>query len=145
MKIIEPLIFATIASVGNAMFALGQKKAVGIENTLAFVVLALFVAIFLTLLFTQYIGVPNYNLIIQKHSTWIIISGIGLFLIYIGLNLLYVKGTVSSYILYAIISIITTSIITGAIILQEHLNIYHWSSIFVSIVAVILFSIGNKI
>jgi len=145
MKIFEPLLFATIASIGNAMFALGQKKAIGLENPLAFVVLTLIIALPLTMLFTEYLGNPNYNLIVKKYNLWIIISGIGLFLIYIGLNLLYSKGSATSYILYATISIITTSIILGGIILKEDLNIYHWSSICISIIAIILFSIGNKV
>jgi len=32
MKSLLPIIFATIAAIGNAMFALGQKKSSGVEN-----------------------------------------------------------------------------------------------------------------
>ena len=37
MKILLPIVFATIAAIGNAMFALGQKKSAGVENGLLFV------------------------------------------------------------------------------------------------------------
>ena len=37
MKILLPIFFATIAAVGNAMFALGQKRSVNAENGLLFV------------------------------------------------------------------------------------------------------------
>jgi hypothetical protein len=36
MKVLGPLLFASLAAVGNAMFAAGQKKAAGLQNTLAF-------------------------------------------------------------------------------------------------------------
>jgi len=36
MKNLLPIVFASIAAIGNAMFALGQKKASGVENGLLF-------------------------------------------------------------------------------------------------------------
>jgi hypothetical protein len=37
MKSFLPIFFASIAAIGNAMFALGQKKSAGVENGLLFV------------------------------------------------------------------------------------------------------------
>jgi drug/metabolite transporter (DMT)-like permease len=46
--------------------------------------------------------------------------------------------------LYAVISIITTTIIVGILWLQEPVNLYHKLAISLAIAAVILFSIGQS-
>ncbi len=145
MKILGPLLFAFIAAFGNAMFAAGQKKAVVFDNTFTFIGLAAMVCVFLTFLFTPLLGAPNYIAVARENGLWAVLSGTGLFLTYLGFNLLYSKYGASNYILYAVLSIITTSIFVGVILFKETFNTYHWLAFFASIVTVVLFSIGNKV
>jgi drug/metabolite transporter (DMT)-like permease len=72
------------------------------------------------------------------------LSGTGLFLTYIGFNLLYSKYGASQYVLYAVLSIITTTIIVGIFWLKEPVNVYHKIAIAAAILAVVLFSIGQS-
>jgi len=50
---------------------------------------------------------------------WTDLSGVGLFLTYPGFNLLYSRYGASQYVLYAVLSIITTTIIVGIWWLKE--------------------------
>lgn len=145
MNILGPLAFALIAAVGNAVFVAGQKKAVPFDNPFAFIALAAIICVFLTLLFAPLFGQPNYLEVIKQNGHWAALSGIGLFLTYLGFNLLYSRYGASNYILYAVLSIITTSIIVGVVVFKESFNIYHWFSLGASIVTVVFFAIGNGI
>ncbi len=145
MILIGPLAFALIAAIGNAMFAAGQKKAVGLENAFTFIALAALVCVTLTILVAPFFGATQYASAIKQNGHWAILSGAGLFLTYLGFNLLYSNYGASSYILYAVISIITTSIIVGVYIFREEFNVFHWLAFFTSILTVILFTWGNKV
>jgi drug/metabolite transporter (DMT)-like permease len=57
---------------------------------------------------------------------------------------LYARYGASQYALYAVISIITTTIVVGIWWLQEPVNMYHKVAIAFAIAAVILFSIGQS-
>lgn len=145
MKSSSIFLFALIAAVGNALFAVGQKKAAEIDNSLIFVGLSAIVCIaltFLVILFMQ----SNINLtsIIKINWLWILISGFGLFLTYLGFNLLYTRFGATGYVYYAVLSIITTSLIVGVFIFKERLNIYHFASIGFSLIAILLFTLGNN-
>jgi len=145
MKISSIFLFALTAAVGNALFAAGQKKAVGIDNSLIFVGLSAIVCIVLTfivILFMQ--NNTNLSSIVKINWMWILMSGFGLFLTYLGFNLLYTRFGATGYLYYAVLSIITTSLIVGVFIFKERLNIYHFTSIGFSLIAIILFTIGNN-
>lgn len=145
MKSSSIFLFALIAAVGNALFAVGQKKAAGIDNSLIFVGLSAIVCIaltFLVILFMQ--SNINSTSIIKINWLWILISGFGLFLTYLGFNLLYTRFGATGYVYYAVLSIITTSLIVGVFIFKERLNIYHFISIGFSLIAILLFTLGNN-
>jgi len=146
MKSFSILLFALIAAVGNALFAAGQKKAENIDNSLIFIALSAIVCIILTFLVILFTHNNNNNLtsIIKINWLWILISGFGLFLTYLGFNLLYTRFGATGYVYYAVLSIITTSLIVGVFIFKERLNIYHFASIGFSLIAIILFTIGNN-
>ncbi len=145
MNFLGPFLFALVAAIGNAIFVAAQKKAVPFENPFAFIAMAVVVCAILTLSFAPFFGQPNYLNAIKLNGVWVVLCGAGLFITYIGFNLLYSKYGASNYILYAVLSIVTTSIIVGVIIFKESFNIYHWFSFITSIVTVILFAIGNNL
>ena len=144
MNNILAIIFAAIAACGNAMFALGQKNSVGVQNGVLFVAMSATVAVILSFLFAPMIGTLDVVNTLKGNWKSILMSGIGLFLTYIGFNLLYSRYGVSYYILYAVLSIITTTIVVGIFWLKEPVNIYQKIAIALAIVAVIMFSIGQS-
>jgi drug/metabolite transporter (DMT)-like permease len=144
MKNLLPIVFATIAAIGNAMFALGQKKSVGMENGLLFVALSAMVAVSFSLFLAPLVGKFDIVNTIKGNSNALIISGSGLFFTYLGFNLLYSRYGTSQYVLYAVLSIITTTIIVGIFWLKEPVNVYHKLAIAMALAAVVLFSIGQS-
>lgn len=144
MKSILPIAFATIAAVGNAMFALGQRKSAGVENGLLFVGISALVAVLCALVFAPLVGVFAFGNTLKGNWEAVLWSGFGLFLTYLGFNLLYSRYGASQYALYAVISIITTTIIVGIWWLQEPVNMYHKIAIALAFASVILFSIGQS-
>jgi drug/metabolite transporter (DMT)-like permease len=144
MKSLLPIVFAGIAAIGNAMFALGQKKSVGMENGLLFVGMSAAVAVFFSFVFAPLLGALDAGSAIKGNWKAILLSGTGLFLTYIGFNLLYTRYGASEYVLYAVLSIITTTIIVGIFWLKEPVNVYHIIAIVMAIAAVIFFSIGQS-
>jgi drug/metabolite transporter (DMT)-like permease len=145
MKILGPLLLAFLAAVGNGMFAFGQRKAVGVENTFVFITLTLGICITLCLLAAPFFGNVSYLATIRNNAGWAVISGVGLFMTYIGFNLLYANYGASGYTLYGVLSILTTSVIVGSFLLKEPLNLWHWLAIVAAIVTVGLFSYGNSL
>ena len=144
MNILLPILFALIAAVGNAMFALGQKKSAGFENGLFFVAVSALVACSFAAISSPLMGGIDLSDISKNYWKALLLSGSGLFLTYLGFNLLYSKFGVSQYVLYAVISIITTTIIVGVLWLKEPINAYHKISIFLALISVVLFSIGQS-
>jgi drug/metabolite transporter (DMT)-like permease len=144
MKSLLPIVFATIAAVGNAMFALGQRKSAGVENGLLFVGVSALVAVLFALLFAPLVGALDVGHTLKEHWPAVLLSGLGLFLTYLGFNLLYSRYGASQYVLYAVLSIITTTIVVGILWLKEPVNLYHKIAIAMAIAAVVLFSIGQS-
>jgi drug/metabolite transporter (DMT)-like permease len=144
MKSLLPIVFATIAAIGNAMFALGQKKSNGVENGLLFIGVSASIAVLFAFFFAPLVGTFDVGNMLRGNLKAVFLSGLGLFLTYLGFNLLYSKYGASQYVLYAVISIITTTIIVGIYWLKEPVNIYHKVAIALAIAAVVLFSIGQQ-
>ncbi len=138
-------VFAMTAAAGNALFAAAQKKAVNPGSSLVFIGLSAVVCLILT--FAAVIisgGGPGIMPAVKTDWKWILASGAGLFLTYFGFNLLYSNFGTTSYIFYAVLSIITTSVIVGIFIFRETFNIYHAVSLLLALAAIAFFSLGNK-
>jgi drug/metabolite transporter (DMT)-like permease len=139
-----PILYATIAAVGNAMFALGQRKSAGVENGLLFVGLSALVATACALLAAPLVGGVDAGATLRGGWKALLLSGLGLFLTYLGFNLLYTRFGASQYALYAVLSIITTTIGVGIFWLKEPVNLYHKLAIALALAAVVLFSVGQS-
>lgn len=144
MKIILAILFASTAAFGNAMFALGQRNSAGVQNGVFFVGISAMVAVILAFIFAPMTGALDVKTTLEGNWKAALLSGIGLFFTYLGFNLLYTRCGVTHYILYAVLSIITTTIVIGILWLKESVNIYQIVAIGFAIVAVVLFSIGQS-
>ncbi|MGP1561583.1 MAG: hypothetical protein ACTTIC_05780 [Helicobacteraceae bacterium] len=138
MKAFLPIVFASIAAVGNAIFALAQSKNAGAAGSLVFVSLSVLVAAVFGFLAAFIFGEFNAVAVFKQHYKAVFLSGFGLFLVYVGFNLLYSSG-VSSYILYAVISIFTTTIIVGILWLGEPISVQKIAAIILALASVVLF------
>lgn len=144
MNVLGPLLFATIAAIGNGLFAFGQRKSVGVTNSFVFITITLIVCVLFCMASAPFFGSVNYTTTLRNNASWAILSGFGLFLTYIGFNIMYSSYGASSYILYAVLSIITTTVVVGALLLKESLNLYHWLAVGTALLTVALFSYGNS-
>ncbi len=141
--IIPALGFALLAAVGNALFAFGQKKITLSKNPFLFLIGALTICISLFLLSTIFFKRINLKEYISLNWKWMVISGFGFFLTFIGFYFLYTKYGTSYYILYAVLSIISTSILLGFIIFKEKFNIYFALSIVFALLTILFFTLGK--
>lgn len=135
---------ALIAAIGNALFALGQKKAIGHENPFLFGVFSLLIgSILLSLvsLFFNTQGISNYFF---ENLKWFVVSGFGYVLLNMGLYFLYRNFGAAYYSLYAILAIVTTSILLARLVFGERINFYFWVSMFFAALTIFFFLKGQK-
>lgn len=135
---------ALLAAVGNALFAFGQRRAEPATNPFLFVFSALLVcavAFAFTIPFFDRTDLAGY---VRRNAPWILTSGVGFYLTFIGFYFLYTRFGASFYVLYAVLSIITTSIIVGLVIFREPVNRYHLAAIGTALITVVLFAIAQN-
>jgi drug/metabolite transporter (DMT)-like permease len=137
------LLFALIAAVGNALFAFGQKKSVVADQPFIFIISALVVCLALFAITFLFLPKPEISTFIKDNYPWVLISGLGFWLIFIGFYFLYSRYGASHYVVYAVLSIVSTSIIVGIIVFKEAFNLYHFLSVITAILTVVLFTIGQ--
>lgn len=143
MKLVLPVVLASIAAIGNALFAYGQKQPVTVSNRLLYVSASALTASLFALFASPMAGEVQFEML-SRNWKLIFVSGLGLFLTYLGFNLLYSQFGVTSYVLYAVISVITTTLLVGSIVLRETVNGYQVAAIITAIVAVVLFALGQR-
>jgi drug/metabolite transporter (DMT)-like permease len=142
------LIFAVMpalgAAIGNALFVYGQKRSEIVENPFLFLLCTLTVCTSLfacTIGFFPKVSVGDY---LSKNYAWIVLSGIGFYMTFIGFYVLYTRYGASYYVLYAVLSIITTSIIVGVILFKERINMYYGLTILSALITIVLFAIAQS-
>ena len=138
----EPFFFAFLAAIGSALFALAQKEAQAI-NPFTFVAFSAGVAMILATAASPLFGASYYRQAFFCHWRQVIFSGIGSILVYVGFNLLFSLYGTTYYIIYAVLSIITTTFFVGHIYFKETFNRYHWIALASSMITVIFYSIGQ--
>lgn len=142
--ILRALLFALIAAVGNAIFVFGQKKSIPSANPFIFLAFSLTLCVVYLIITTLFFSLNDLKSYVAVNAKAIAITGTGLFITYVGFYLLYSRFGASYYIIYAVISIITTSIIVGVLILKETFNIYYLLSIASAILTIALFFLGQR-
>lgn len=137
--------FAGLSSIGNAMFAFGQKRAEIAENPFLFLILTLATCIILFIATLPFLPGTNTAQYLSRNVIWVLISGIGFFLTFTGFYFLYTGFGTSYYVIYSVLAILTTSIFVGVLIFKESFNLYHALSVVCAIATVVLFSWGQKL
>jgi drug/metabolite transporter (DMT)-like permease len=144
MDAVLTVAFAAIAAVGNAMFALAQRQSSGVTNGLLFVGMSAFVACMLSIVCSPLLGPIEAGAALRGQWRALLLSGFGLFLTYVGFNLLYSRFGASPYVVYAALAIITTTVGVGVLYLREPMNLYHVVAVLLATAAIVAFSLGQS-
>lgn len=137
-------IFALLAAVGNGIFVYGQKKAGISGKPFIFIIWSLLICVGLLVLAALFYPKAHYLEYIRTNYKPALLSGAGLFLTYVGFYFLYTQFGASYYILYGILSMLTTSIVVGLLIFREEYNVYYLLATLSAMLTVFLFFLGKK-
>jgi len=140
---LKPLLFATLAAVGNAFFVYGQRGVTPSPNPFLFVLGAIVTCLLLFMVAAFIYRSAGDAAYVGANLGMIAFSGLGFFLTFVGFFLLYNNYGAAQYTLYAVISILTTSLGVGVLIYKEDFNIYKVAAMVLAIGAIALFTYGN--
>src|SRR5690349_6923786 len=104
MHAVWMIVFAGIAAAGNALFSLGQRQSAGVNNGLLFVAGSAATACALCLMTAPLLGPMNPMALFRGYWRASLLGGAGLFLTYVGFNLLYSRFGTTPYVGYAALS-----------------------------------------
>jgi drug/metabolite transporter (DMT)-like permease len=139
----KALLIAGLAAVGNAMFVYGQRKSSLTNNSFSYLIGAVLVCAFIVAVVS--ISYRNEQAIsfVADNIVMIGIGGLGMATTYLGFYLLYTNYGAVYYVVYAVLSIITTTVVVGVIILGESFNRYQVIAMGLAILAIVMFTIGK--
>lgn len=140
---LQPLLFATVAAVGNAIFVYGQRGAAASANPFLFMGFAVLACLAFFSVAVLVYRTPDDTAYLAANWRMILLSGFGFFVTFIGFFLLFNKFGASQYTLYAVISILTTSIGVGVLLYRESINAYEIAGTVLAVAAIVLFSYGK--
>ena len=140
---LKAFLFAGAAALGNGLFVYGQRSAPVSTNPFLFTAGASTVCslLFIAAVFVFQRGQEMAYL--QENSRLIVASGVGFFVTFFGFFLMYRYGGASIYTVYAVLSILTTAIGVGVVIMNEPFNVWHIASMATAVATVLLFGIGQ--
>ena len=133
------LALAFVASLGNALYAFGQKKSITHANPFLFGVFSLLTGAILLFVCASFFELKNIPTFVINNLKWFIVSGLGYVLLNLGLYFLYQNFGVSYYTLYAMLSILTTSILLATLVFGEKFNLYYGLSILFAFLTIFFF------
>lgn len=139
----HPLLYALLAAVGNAIYVYGQRGAAVPGNPFLFVAGAVAVCLVLFVAAGLVYRTPGDGRYLAENWGMILIGGTGFFITFVGFFLLYSTYGASQYSLYAVLSILTTSIGVGLVIFREPFNLYQVGGTVLAILAIVLFTCGR--
>jgi drug/metabolite transporter (DMT)-like permease len=137
-------LFALLAAVGNALFVYGQRGSQPSDNPFFFLLVTLTVCISLIVISTMASKAPLESTYLVTNLKFIVISGVGFYITFIGFYWLYSQHGATNYIVYALLSILTTSIGVGLVIFREPFNRYHVISGLLAVAAIVVYGIGQQ-
>ncbi len=139
-----PLFFALLAAVGNSLYVYSQRKTSVGANPFLFSTLFLTVCVVLCAASYFVMGTKGSLPLIRANAGLILLGGFGIYMLYIGFYVLYSRYGASYYTLYAVASILTTSIILGCFVLRERFNAYSILSAVCALAAILFFALSSR-
>lgn len=142
--LLPALSVALLAAVGNGLFAYGQRRADVVANPFLFIMPALIVCLFFSALSMPFMPAADGESYLRRNWHWGLLGGVGFYLTHLGFYFLYTRFGASHYALYAVLSILTTSVLVGIVLMGERVNGFHWAAIGCALLTVALFAIGQS-
>jgi len=136
------LLFALLAAGGNALFVYAQKRGELPQNPLLLLSGAAFVCFLILLGTTFFFERPDFGAYARTRGVWMLATGIGLTVTFLGFHFLFTRFGASYYTLYASLAILTTSVGVGFFAYREPINGYVVASTVAALVAMGLLGVG---
>lgn len=141
---LRPLAYALFAAVGNALFVWAQRGAGKADNPFLFTFGAVVACALLFLPAALLYKTPGDGGYVVNHSFSIAAAGLGFFMTFVGFFLLYSSYGASAYVLYATLSILTTTFVVGVLIYREPFNAYQAAAVLLALAAIALYTYGRS-
>lgn len=141
--IYKVIIFAGIAAIGNAIFVFGQRSSTVSTNPFLFMTGAITLCALMFIIATLLSDNSGTTAYLKQNGWPIVISAVGFFITFIGFYLMYSRVGAHAYTVYAVLSILTTSVFVGMVIFRESFNGYHVASIGLAVLAVFFYGYGQ--
>ncbi len=136
-------LFALLAAVGNALFVYGQRGSQTTENPFVFLLATLVLCTSFFGLSTLLNKAPMDTGYLSVNLKFIVLSAIGFYFTFVGFYWLYSQQGATNYMVYALLSILTTSIGVGLILFREPFNRYHVISGLLAVAAILIYGLGQ--
>lgn len=136
------LLFALLAAAGNAIFVYSQKRAELPQNPLLLLGFAALICASILITSTLFLEWPNVPEYVRMHGVWVLATGVGLAVTFVGFHFLFTRFGASFYSLYAMLAILTTSVGIGFLVYREAVNGYVVASTLAALVAIVLLGVG---
>ncbi len=143
-QIFIPFLLALVASIGNALVTIGQKKAGSVSNPFFFGAFSLLLASTTLFIAAMFFGTKGLTRYIYVNSKWFATAGLGLVLLNIFLYFLYRNYGAAYYTLYSILAIATTSIFVAIYLFNEKMNVSYWISLTFALLTIVFFMKGKS-
>ncbi len=143
-SLLPALAVALLAAVGNGLFVYGQRRAEVVANPFLFILSALLVCAVAFGVSMPFMPAVDGLAYLRRNWPWALVSGAGFYFTFLGFSFLYSRFGASHYALYAVLSILTTSVLVGIVLMREQVNGYHLAAIGCALLTVVLFSIGQS-
>jgi drug/metabolite transporter (DMT)-like permease len=137
-------LWALLAAVGNGLYVYGAKKASTGNSTYLFItgVLVCAAALVAAMSLTEKSG--DAAAMFQRTWPFMLLSGVGAAVTFIGFQGLFSTYGPSQYSVYAMFALLTTSIGVGVIVFREKFNIYHGLAMVCALAALVFFFLGQN-
>ena len=143
-KFLIPFGFSLIAAFGNVLFVFGNRKVGQATNPFFFTATAMAVCLSLYLIGTTFFGLRGSSEFLRRNLLWCSVSGLGMFMTFLGFYLLYSRFDTSYYALFAVTSVLLTTIVLGVFVLRERINLYGGISIAAAVVSIVCFGLSKR-
>jgi len=144
IKMLIPFSFALLASLGNVFFVFGNRKVGNSGNPLMFTTTAMTVCVALYFVCFFALGPKGSGEFLRRNLLWCMLSGVGMFMTFLGFYLLYSRFDTSYYALFAVTSVLMTTLVLGVFILKEGINLYGVISIAAAVVSIVFFGLSKR-
>lgn len=144
LKFLLPFSFALVAAVGNVFFVSGGRKVGPASNPFFFTATAMAVCLALFFTGTVAFGLRGAGEFVRQNFWWCALSGFGMFLTFLGFYLLYSRFDTSYYALFVVTSMLLTTLVLGAWILREPINLYGALSIVAAVASIAFFWMSKR-